>query len=277
MECSSPLVAQAMTVSCPRVNPSIQIAQGWRVYAFPFLDPRRPVGQGLWPALRASRFRLTEMLKEGGGRVDRPDIASKHRGWDRCLALVVLICGGLFVHSLRQLEASSLGFRPDRLLMASLDLSLQRYGDDRGRQFLDRLVERTGALPGVSSATLALHVPFDLGIQVSDVAIDGEIPGSKDGYVSTSFNVVAHDFFETAGVSVSRGAVSSGANDKESRRVGVLNENGPEAMAATGCGRKRFRFGRDGAGRGRGRGRQRQVRDAGGGAQAYFYLPLDQP
>ena len=67
--------------------------------------------------------------------------------------------------------------------MTSLDLGLQQYGDERGRQFLDRLVERTKALPGVRSATLAVHVPFDYGIQISEVAIDGEIPGSKDGYV----------------------------------------------------------------------------------------------
>jgi predicted permease len=163
------------------------------------------------------------------------------------LSLVVLICAGLFVHSLRQLGGLSLGFRPDGLLMASVDLGLQQYGDDRGRQFLERLVERTEALPGVSAATLSLHVPLDYGIQITDVAIDGEIPGAKDGYVSTAFDVVGPRFFETVGVALQRGRGLERGDLKGSRQVAVVNGvmagtlwPGQDALG------KRFRFGRNG-------------------------------
>jgi predicted permease len=253
----------------------------WRVYAFTFIvSVAAGVGTGLWPALKASRFHLTDMLKEGGGR----SAPSRHRLRNMLvmgqvtMALVVLICGGLFVHSLRQLGTSPLGFRPEHLLMASLDLGLQRYDEASGRQFLERLTERTKTLPGVSSATLSLHVPFDLGFQVSDVAIDGEIPGSKDGYVSTSYNVVGHDFFETAGVRLRSGRGFERADGRDSRRVAVVNETMARKLwpreEPVG---KRFRLGRDGdwiAAVGvAGNGKYVMMAEE---PRAYFYLPLEQ-
>lgn len=253
----------------------------WRVYGFTFLaSVVAGVGTGLWPALKASRFELSQMLKEGGGRLG----PSRHRLRNLLvmgqvtMSLIVLICAGLFLHSLRQLATLSLGFRADHLLMASLDLGLQQYDDQRGRRFLERLVERTKALPGVESATLALHVPFDYGIQIREVAIDGEIPGSKDGYVATSFNVVAHDFFEAAGVGLRRGRGFERSDDQRSRKVAVVNETMARKLwpreDAVG---RRFRFGRDGD----------WVEVVGVAAdgkyvmlaeepRAYFYLPLDQ-
>jgi predicted permease len=222
----------------------------WRVYAFTFLvSIVAGVGTGLWPALKASRAELTQVLKEGGGRVS----PGRHRLRNALvmgqvtLSLVVLISAGLFVHSLQELGALPLGFRSEGLLMASLDLGLQRYGDERGRQFVERLVERTEALPGVSSASLTLHVPLDYGIQISEVAIDGEIPGSKDGYASNAYSVVGPRFFETAGVGLLRGRAFERNDDQASRPVAVVNGvmartlwPGQDAVG------KRFRFGRNG-------------------------------
>lgn len=66
--------------------------------------------------------------------------------------IVVLVCGGLFVRSLQQLAAFDLGFRTERLLMASVDLGLPGYDQDRGRQFLDQLTERVGLVLGLTAS-----------------------------------------------------------------------------------------------------------------------------
>jgi predicted permease len=253
----------------------------WRVYAFTFLvSIVAGVGTGLWPALKASRAELTQVLKEGGGRVS----PGRHRLRNALvmgqvtLSLVVLISAGLFVHSLQELGALPLGFRSEGLLMASLDLGLQRYGDERGRQFVERLVERTEALPGVSSASLTLHVPLDYGIQISEVAIDGDIAGSKDGYVSNAYSVVGPRFFETAGIALQRGRAFERNDNQGSRPVAVVNGvmartlwPGQDAVG------KRFRFGRNGDW-------TSVVGVAADGKyvmlaeepRTYFYLPLDQ-
>jgi predicted permease len=107
--------------------------------------------------------------------------------------------------------------------MASVDLGLQRYTDERGKRFLDELLPRVEALPGVRSATIASHVPFDFGIMFTDVAIEGEIPGSKDSVLAIAFSAVGPTFFETAQVSLMRGRGFTREDHERSRRVAVVN------------------------------------------------------
>ena len=205
---------------------------------------------GLWPALKASKFDLAQSLKEGG---NAPLGSSRHRLRNLLVvgqvtvSLVVLSCAALFLHSLREMGGMALGFRPDHLVMMSLDLGLQQYGDERGRRFVDQLVERASALPGVSSATVTQHVPLDYGIAITEVAIDGEIPGAKDGYAPSAFTVVGPGFFDTVGTPVKQGRALAKGDDERSARVAVVNETmarslwpGQDAVG------KRFRNGRNG-------------------------------
>jgi predicted permease len=108
--------------------------------------------------------------------------------------------------------------------MASVDLGLQGYDEARGRRFLEDLVTRVEALPGVQAASVSAHIPFDYGIMFVDVALDQDIPGTKDGVLSTAYNVVGHGFFEAAGTPLVRGRGFDRHDDGESRRVGVVNE-----------------------------------------------------
>ena len=222
----------------------------WRVYVFTFLiSAVAGIATGVWPARQATRFDLVQGLKDGG------TVAGGSRHLLRNLlvigqvtmSVIVLATAALFLHSLRQMQNLALGFTPDRLVMVSVDLALQQYSDERGRRFLEDLLVRAEALPGVESATLMNHVPFDYGIQLTDVATAEEIPGSTDGYVSSAFNVVGPGFFETTGATLIRGRLFERSDTRESRRVAVVNETmagklwpGEDPIG------KRFRFGRNG-------------------------------
>jgi predicted permease len=194
------------------------------------------------------------------------------------VSLIVLACAALFLHSLREMRGMALGFRPDRLVMMSLDLGLQQYGEERGRRFLEDLVERAGALPGARSATLAQHVPLDYGIAIADVATGAEIAGSRDGYVPSAYTVVAPRFFETMGTPVIRGRPLERSDGERSPRVAVVNETMARSLwpAEDALGR-RFRNGRDGewttvvgvAGDGK-------YLMLGEAPRSFFYLPLAQ-
>jgi predicted permease len=223
----------------------------WRIYAFTVVvSALAGIAAGLWPALEASRFHLTEALKEGGGAGTggaRHPVLNLLVVGQVMLSVVVLACAGLFGQSLRRMQGMALGFRADDVLMMSLDLGRQRYPDARGRQFLDSLLERAAALPGVRGATLTQHVPFDYGMQITEVSTGGDLPGSKDGYVSSAFTIVGPDFFQTMGTALTRGRVLDRRDDAGSRRVAVVNAT----MARTFWpGRdpvgQRFRFGRGG-------------------------------
>jgi predicted permease len=199
----------------------------WRAYVFTVLvSAAAGVVTGVWPALKATRFDVVESLKEGGAGsgTTRHALRSLLVVGQVTMSLVVLASGGLFLHSLRHMQRLDIGFRSEGLLLASIDLGLQRYDEARGRRFLDDLVPRLEALPGVQSVSVATHVAFDFGIVFAEVATGDEIPGSKDGLLSVAYSAVGSSFFETAGASLSRGRGFDERDDERSRRVGVVNE-----------------------------------------------------
>jgi hypothetical protein len=161
----------------------------WRVYAFTVVvSGIAGVMTGFWPARQASRFNLVESLKEGssGAGTSRHLLRNLLVIGQVSLSMVVLVSAGLFLHSLRQMQTVALGFRTDRLLMMSVDLGLQQYDDVRGRRFLDTLLARTEALPGVASATTTVHVPLDYGMQFADITVDGVTSGTLETAISPS-------------------------------------------------------------------------------------------
>jgi hypothetical protein len=212
----------------------------WRPYVFTFLvSAVAGIVTGVWPALKATRFDVVESLKDGGSTAG----ASRHTLRNLLvvgqvtMSLVVLVSGGLFLHSLRQLHRLDIGFRPEGLLMASVDLGLQQYSDTRGRRFLEDLVTRVEALPGVKSASVATHVPFDYGIVFTEVRIEGEIPGSKEGFLSIASSIVGPNFFETAEVSLARGRGFDRRDEEGLLRVGIVNDSMARTLWAGGCNR----------------------------------------
>lgn len=226
----------------------------WRSFAFTFvISLLAGVVTGLVPALRATAGDVNTTLKEGA-----VTLAGSGRHLFRsvlvisqvALCLVVLVCGGLFLQSLRQMGRLDLGFHPDHLLMASLDLGLARYDDQRGRQFVDRLLERARALPGVQAAAVAQSVPFDYMIQLRDYGAEGKISEGKpgqDGYINGPGNHVSPEYFTTLGSRLLRGRQFSRADDAAAPQVVIINETAarrlwPEADALG----KRLRYDRGG-------------------------------
>ncbi len=253
----------------------------WRAHFFAVaVSAAAAMLTGLWPALKATRFDVFESLKDGSGAAG----TSRHRlrsllvVGQVTMSLVVLASGGLFLHSLRQLQTLDIGLNPDRLFMASIDLGLQRYQEARGRRFLDDLVRRVEALPGVTGATVLTHVPFDYGIVFANVRIEGDIPGTKEGTLSTAYSVVGETFFETAGADLVRGRGFDGHDDEQSRRVAVVNQTMARQLwpdkDAVG---QRFRLRQDGAwidvvGVARD-GKYMMLAEP---PRPYFYLPIEQ-
>jgi predicted permease len=222
----------------------------WRIYPFALLvSAAAAVASGLWPARRATRFDLVESLKDGSAAAgtSRHTLRNLLVVGQVTLSLVVLVSAGLFLHSLQRMQTQALGFRPDNLLMMSIDLALQQYSSERGRQFLDDLLARAEALPGVRSATVMAHVPFDYGLEITDVGTGRDVPGAKDGYVPSAFNVVGPKFFETTGATLIQGRLLDARDDEGSRRVAAVNETMAHTLwpKADPLG-QRFRFGRDG-------------------------------
>ena len=129
---------------------------------------------GLAPAWQATRIAGHAGLRESGGAT-----ANRHKLWfDKSLVIgqialsaILLMCAGLFVHSLLNLNRISLGLETDHILLFRLSLPRARYSDAQMTTFFNQLQEKLAPLPGVRSVT------------VSNIGIIG------DGHSGSTFHI----------------------------------------------------------------------------------------
>ena len=185
---------------------------------------------GLAPALRATKVDVYPILKGAGPNAGRKRhlMRSSLVLTQVAVCVVVLVCSGLFIHSLRELAAYDLGFQPDRLVMASVDLGLQGYNEEQSRQFLDRLTGQVQGLPGVQSAALASSVPFDTYFETRAIVPanlpTATVPAGKDDALKAGVNHVDPAYLQTLGVTLQTGRGFTDQESDSAAPVAVVNE-----------------------------------------------------
>jgi predicted permease len=118
---------------------------------------------GLVPASDAGRSDLAAALASGNARATHTARQNRLRRAlvvaELATALMLLTGAGLLTSSFAHVSAVDPGFRPERLVAATLDLPRSRYGGDRAGAFYDEMLVRVRALPGVESAALSSGPP----------------------------------------------------------------------------------------------------------------------
>ena len=188
---------------------------------------------GLIPAVQASRLDLTGGLKagirEGGGRRSR--LRASLTVAQAALSAALLIGAGLFVRSLRNVDAVHHGIELDRVLIVDIHwprLAASGAEDwDRARTrenaFYREALARLQRLPDVERASDAIGTPFHGGFSVG-ISVPGldSIPALPGGGPWAS--AVTSDHFATVGTRVLRGRPFAPHDRAGSERVMIVNE-----------------------------------------------------
>lgn len=185
------------------------------------------VAFGLAPALRASRVDLRRAMA-GSGSATRGD----DRSWLRnvflvaqvAVSTVLLVAAGLLWRSFSNAEAIELGFRPDRVVMASVDVGAAGYEEDAGRAFYAQLETRLEALPGVEAAAVAANVPLSPGASSRrGFSVEGYEPAASED-MEIYFNFIGPRYFRTLGMTLKLGREMTTQDAQGRPPVAVVNE-----------------------------------------------------
>ncbi len=187
---------------------------------------------GLYPAIRAMRPRLAEVLQDtgrggGGGRTARRMLNGMVSG-QVALALLLLLNAGVMIRSLSHLMDVEPGFRTEGVMIAALSLPQNDFADRASQvQFWNQLVDRVGAHSGVEQVGAVSALPmsplgidFDLPIQIQGRAIVSSAEQPRAGYRS-----VVPGYFEAMGMELVRGRLLDSFDREEGRPVMLLNES----------------------------------------------------
>jgi predicted permease len=137
---------------------------------------------------------------------------------------MLLISGGLFLRSMQFARSVNPGFDRTGVQMFSVDLNLQGYNEQRGKQFQNSMVERLRALPGVESASMGNPLPLDAYNEDTSVRVEGYMPRSNHESTVAGFSQVAPRYFETMGTRLVAGRAIDERDTESGRRVSVINE-----------------------------------------------------
>jgi predicted permease len=182
---------------------------------------------GLPPALRATRWNVLPQLKETAGTSAprRHVLRSALVVAQVAASCIVLSASGLALRSLHNLAAAPLGFQPKNLLLARYDLGLQRYSPGAGRRFHARLLDAVRALPGVRGASLADHVPFDIGGSFNGgITAEGQPTDPDELFRFIPCIAAEQAFLATAGFRVLEGREFSSIDDASASGVAIINQ-----------------------------------------------------
>ena len=138
------------------------------------------------------------------------------------LAMVLLVGGGLMIHSFARLSRVDPGFDPAGVVTFQIALPADRYPLPQLKAFADEIVARVRRVPGV---TAAAHGQPPMVILVDRFGLrrqaDGPKPAGDDAPV---VRLVSADYFRTMGIAVTRGRSFSAQDGEGNARVVLINE-----------------------------------------------------
>lgn len=181
---------------------------------------------GIAPALWAGRRSPAESLKEGGRGGD----TRRMRRWTEALvvgevalAVVLTLGAGLLVRSFRQLTRVDAGFDPHGVIVTRILLSGPRYdAASAAIAFVNQLVRRVDAIPGVAGAAATTPAPLVGTGYTSDFVIAGRPAGEY--YSEITHRRITPDYFRVMRVPLRSGRAFTTADGQNAPPVVIINE-----------------------------------------------------
>ncbi len=182
---------------------------------------------GIVPAWRGTRGNIRESLHEGGrsGMTNRGTLRLRNALVisEVTLACVLLIGATLMLRSFVNLVHTDPGFRPDRVMTASISLPQASYKDNTAAiSFYQRLLEQLRSMPGVDIAGAGSSLPWTGWDDNAGFTVQGEEPPPKE-FFHARYNEASPGYFRALGIAVTRGRFFDEHDRTGSRSVLIIN------------------------------------------------------
>jgi predicted permease len=203
-------------------NPSLPVL----AFAF-FLSLLTGIFSSIAPTWIASRTHPAESLS-GAGRSTRGNSAFLQKvfvGLQAALSVVLLVGASLLTQSLHHLENQKFGFETPGRVIVRLNPALAGYTPPSLPALYQKLEQRFAEIPGVLSASYALHSPLDNWDWAFRISIEGRPPAANPADNRSSYDRVSARYFETIGTRLLRGRAIDEHDVQGSRHVAVINES----------------------------------------------------
>ena len=184
---------------------------------------------GLVPAVQLSRLGVSAVLNEsgrGGAHGKVRHVVRRGLVVAQLAFSVVLVVGaGLLLRTLIALNQIDLGFNPDRVLTAQLQLTASDYPDDADViGFYRQVSERLESVPGVTTAGAVRMLPLTRTIGDWSITIEGRPLATPNENPNADYQSATPGYFRTVGMTLLRGRLLTDADREDAPLVVVIND-----------------------------------------------------
>ena len=179
---------------------------------------------GLIPAFRTTSLELSTALKVSSPRGSSagPTLQKFLVASQVALSLVLLVGAGLFVRSLQNYARVQLGFSQEHVMSVWINPHAAAYSPERLPQLYRTLVARVEAVPGVSSASVAVCGLANGCQNTGGIAIDGYQPSAGED-LRAQENRISLNYFSTTGMRLLEGRDFDDRDKENTPKVAIVN------------------------------------------------------
>ena len=184
---------------------------------------------GLLPAIQLARTSVTAVLNESG----RSGAHGKVRHLVRrglvvaqlAFSVVLVVGAALLLRTLFALNRIDLGFNPDRVLTAQVQLTPADYPNDEDViGFYRQVLERLENSPGIEAVGAVRMLPLVRTIGDWSITIEGRPLASPNENPNADYQSATPGYFRTIGMSLVRGRLLTSADREDTPLVVVIND-----------------------------------------------------
>ncbi|MGH7627189.1 MAG: ABC transporter permease [Gemmatimonadaceae bacterium] len=183
---------------------------------------------GLLPAMRAGRSSAQNDLRSGdrsAGGATQSRLRRLLVVTEVALAVMLLVGAGLLMRSFVSVIGADRGYESDHVLAATVFVYAWNPTPRSRANFINELVSRAAALPGVTAAGATSSLPLDIPIDADQgkFTADGQSvrPGEEP---SVHMTAVTPGAFDALRIALHRGRLFSASDDSAHAPVAIINE-----------------------------------------------------
>ena len=181
---------------------------------------------GILPALRSSGLQPVNILKDEAGSpsggVYKARFSSILVVAQIAMSLLLLVCAGLFIRSVRLAQQINPGFNPHHVLLDEYDLSGLGYDVKSGTRFHRQLYDKLQTIPEVQFATIADSIPLGFGSDTDTIQVEGYVPQRHES-MEVQYASVGPHYLETMQIPLLAGREFTPTDTDASELVAVVN------------------------------------------------------
>jgi putative ABC transport system permease protein len=183
---------------------------------------------GLIPALQAPRVNVSDLLKDEARGASSSLRSHRARNVlvvvEIAISMILLVGAGLMMATLRHLASVPIGIDSDGVLTMRIEMGKTGYPEAARRtQFVDQVLQKVRATPGVKSAAFTSNLPLT-GVLTDKISIEGRPAPAPSDVVLVGKEAVTPEFFRTLGVRLIEGREFEDSDKETGRLVTVINE-----------------------------------------------------